>query len=723
MKKNNIFFYKIIILILTFSINSFAQNNIKGKVINELGEPIIGASVIINGTSIGTSADEKGNFILENILQEKVDLVISAVGYEKKIIRNVLSGKTINVILRESVIQTNQVVVSAGKFEQNIQDLTVSTVILSPEIIKKKNYITIDELLRNIPGVQMNLEQISIRGSSGYSKGAGARVLVAINGLPIYSGDNGDIVWELIPTNDIERIEIIKGPASSLYGSSAIGGVINIITKTISKNALTNFRNYVGFYDKPAYEIWDWSKSYRRFFGTELTHSNSYENFGYTFSFKKFDNDSYRQNDFYKRFLGYTKLSYKLNENDYVTFFANYLNQKRGNFLYWKDSRNALVPKDEDNGNTVKSNRLFSGLIYHNELTNNLTAELKASYYRTKFTGYGIEVTTSTADLFRTELLTYYKLSKTNFTSGVEISNANISSNIFKNPSFFGGAAYFQVEFHQIKNLIATFGLRFDLMKLDTLKIKSAVTPRAGLNYKLSNDFILRSSIGTGFRAPTPSEVFTSAGVGGGVDVIENPNLTYETSLSFELGANYLIANNYSFDATFYQTDYNNFIEPNLTQQGDIQFINLPKARIQGFEFLFDWKIYDELKLNFGYNYMWARDLSKNIAMKYRPRNTFNFSARFTPSQFEFGLDYRFASKVEEIDNQLVQPPLALVVDGDKRVPIYLTDLFLGYNFFIMNIPTKIYFNVKNLFNYNYVEFIGNLAPIRNYSLSFEIYF
>lgn len=718
-------FLKIFVLLIFISPLQFAQtNSIKGKIISEKGEPILGASIIIIGTNQGASADENGRFEINNIKTEKVDLQISAVGYTKKVLKNVNVGKTINVILNEAPIQTDQIVITAGKFEQKIQDLTVSTVVLSPEIIKKKNYITVDELLRNIPGIQMNLEQVSIRGSSGYSKGAGARVLVAINGLPIYSGDNGDIVWEMIPVADIERIEIIKGPASSLYGSSAIGGVINIITKTISRNPITNFRSYVGFYDKPTYDIWNWSNSYRRFFGTELTHSNSLENFGYTFSIKKFDDDSYRQNDFYKRILGYTKLSYNFSEKNNLTFFVNYLNQNRGNFLYWKDSRNALVPKDEENGNTVKSNRLFSGLIYHHTFNDDLNADFKGSYYRTKFTGYGIEVTTSTADLFRGEALVNYHFDpNTIFTGGLEISSANISSNIFKNPSFYGSAAYFQAEFHQIKNFIATLGARFDLMKLDTLNVKSAITPKLGFNYKLTDNFILRSSIGTGFRAPTPSEVFTTAGVGGGIDVIENPNLTYETSLSFELGANYSIENKYSFDAAFYQTDYNNFIEPNLTREGDIQFINLPKARIQGFEFLVDLKITDEIKFSGGYNYMWARDIERNIAMKYRPRNSVNLSARYTPSQFEFGVDFRFASKVEEIDNALVKPPLALVIDGEKRVPIYVTDLSAGYNFFVMNIPTKIYFNVKNVFNYYYVEFIGNLMPLRNYSLSFEIYF
>ena len=117
------------------------------------------------------------------------------------------------------------------------------------------------------------------------------------------------------------------------------------------------------------------------------------------------------------------------------------------------------------------------------------------------------------------------------------------------------------------------------------------------------------------------------------------------------------------------------------------------------------------------------RDIEKNKSMKYRPRNTVYTNLRFTPAQFEFGVDFRYWSRVEEIDFALTEPPLALVVDGEQRVPAYITDLMAGCNFFIMNIPAKVYINAKNIFNYNYVEFIGNLAPIRNYSLSFELFF
>lgn len=720
---------KIILLILLPLASLIGQTaSLKGRVISDKAQPVIGANLILTGTTLGDASDIKGNFEIKNIPVGVYDLEVSSIGYSKRIVKNIkvdLSSKPITVVLKETTYETEQVIVSASKYEQKLEDITASTTIIQPDYINRKNFITFDEMLRYIPGVQVNLEQVSIRGSSGYSKGVGARVLVAINGIPLYAGDNGDVVWELIPLSDIERVEIIKGPSSSLYGSSAIGGVINIITISKVKSPVTYFKSYIGTYDKPVHELWDWDNKYRTFYGLEITHSGANENLGYTLSFKKFDNMSYRQNDYFKRYLGHVKLSYNFTPDNYLLFFSNYLYSNRGNFLYWKDSRNALVPKDEDNGNYVLSNRTFNGLIYHHKFNEKLSGEIKSSYYRTHFDGYGLEVTSSTANLFRGEVLTNYLASdKFILTTGIEASYADVSSNIFKNPEFFGAGAYFQAEYKGIDKLIATIGMRYDFIKIDTLSGKNAFTPRIGLNYKLNDDLVIRGSVGTGFRAPTPAEVFTSTAVGGGVGIKENPNLTSETSLSFEIGAQYKYSSNLNFDIAFFHTEYNNFIEPNLTKEGDIQFINLAKARIQGIESIVDWSLIpDELKITVGYNYLWARDIAKNISMKYRPRNSVYAQIKFSPGQFDFGIDFRHWSRIEEIDNQLVEPPLALVVDGDKRVPVYVTDITAGYNFLIWNIPAKIYINARNIFNYNYVEFIGNIAPIRNISLSTEIYF
>lgn len=716
----------IILLLLLPAVYSFAQSgSIRGKVITDKNEPLANVNVIVTGTQLGGSTMRDGTFEIKNVPFGEHSLEVSIIGYTKKNVRLSLSASTkpVTIILTEQVIQSQQIIVSASKYQQKVHDLPVSTTVIAGDNISGKNYVTFDDALRFVPGVQMNLEQVSIRGSNGYSKGVGARVLLAVNGIPMYSGDTGDIVWELIPISEIERIEIIKGPASSLYGSTAIGGVINIITKSSVKNPVTHFRSYIGGYDKPAYDIWKWSNDIRTFYGFGLTHSNSLENLSYTLSFKKFDDLGYSQNAFSKRYLGYTKLNYEFTPQNHLTFFADFLNMNRGNFLYWKDSRNALVPTDDENGNIVKSNRLFTGLIYHHQINDKIFAELKSSYYYTKFDGYGKELTESIANLFRNELMANMVLSDAMvLTSGAEVSNSSISSiKLFGSSKFFGVGAYSQIEYKGISKLITTFGVRWDFMKLDSLKSANAVTPKIGLNYKVSADFILRASFGTGFRAPTPAEVFASTAISSGISVKSNPNLKAEISASVEVGAIYNFTENLLVDLALYQTEYKDFIEANLVDGTTIQFINLPKARIQGMEINTNWSIIpDELKLSAGYNYMWARDLNKNIAMKYRPLNSVSAQIRYSPYPFDFGIDFRYSSRVEQIDDLFSR---LVVADGDKRVPIYVTDLSAGYNLLLGTAPAKIYLNAKNIFNYNYVEFMGNIAPIRNFSVSFELFF
>jgi iron complex outermembrane receptor protein len=703
----------------------FAQSgNLTGFVYDNSGQPIAGANVLVQNTNTGAATDAEGKFVIPDLRYGSYRLEISSIGYRRITTDEIIFDQNYtpkNFILEEEAVQTGQVVVTAGKYEQNIKDLPVSSVVIQPGIIDKKNFSSLDDVLRYVPGVQLNLDQLSIRGSTGYSKGAGTRVLVAIDGVPMYSGDTGDIVWELVPLIDIERIEIIKGPASSLYGTTAIGGVINIITKKSSDSPVAHIHLQSGIYDKPSYDSWDWSKHPQTYYGLSADYSNSTKNFGYTFSLKKYDNESYRENDFSKRILGYTKLNYNFSENSSLTLLGNYLWMNRGNFLYWKDSRNTLVPKDEDRDQTVKSNRVFLSLIYDTKFNDAFGLQIKSSFYRTHFKGIGKEITESTANLFRNELIGNIKLSNDLvLVSGIEGSYARVNSNIFSTPNFYSGGAYFQAEYRGIDKLIITAGLRDDYIKLDTLIGTNAVTPRLGLNYKLSKKIILRASIGTGFRAPTPAEVFTTSAVGSGIDVVQNTDLKSEKSVAYEVGMQYSPNPQFNFDAAFFNTDYKNFIEPTLTTDAKIKFLNLPKARIQGVD-LFAKYNFEKVPVNIsaGYTYLWARDLELNKFMKYRPRHLFYGSVEYNPSPFNFRVDFRYWSRYEEIDDLLVN---LLIKDGDKRVPVYVTDLSIGYNFFLANSPMKIFFNAKNIFNYNYVEFIGNLAPIRKFSLNLEMY-
>lgn len=727
MNKFSTIIFSFLFLVVLPGIMKGQTANLGGYVYDNNNQPIEGANVVLAGTNYGAASDRKGQFDIIHIPYGNYSIEVSFIGYKKQKADITFNEeyKPITFKLIPDSIETGQVIVSAGKYKQKLSDVTVSTAIVQPQMLSTKNILELDEALRYVPGVNVDLNQVSIRGSSGYSRGAGSRVLVAIDGVPIYTGDTGEIVWQLIPISDIERIEIIKGPAGSLWGQTAIGGVINIITRKTPDNSLTYFKSSIGMYGDPSYSEWKWYNSPRTFYEMEVAHSGRIGKLGYTLSVKKYDNDSYRQNDYNKNYSGYVKLDYDIDENNTFKFTGYYLNMDQGNFLYWKNSRNALVPKDSDQGLYIKSNRFFGSLIFHHNFSEKFTGDLKSSFYRTQVDGYSERHTAIGANLFRNEFIGTLRLNDNwVLVSGAELSYAYVTSSIFTNTNFVTAALYAQSEYKLTEKLNTVLGIRDDYIKLADVMNTSTVTPRAGLNYKLSDNLILRASFATGFRAPTPAEAFLAASSDGSLEVVNNPDLTYETSLSYEVGAIYKPTNSLKFDAALFNTDYKNFIEPQLTTQGNIKFVNLPKARIQGFELVSTFSPGSNLpEFSLGYDYLWARDLELHQFLKYRPRHTLYGSITYNPHPFEFRTDMRYWSKYEEIDFILTEPPINLIPDGQDRSDAFIVDLSAGYDFTYNSKPIKIIANVKNILNYNYVEFIGNLGPIRNFSLSLEAYF
>ena len=128
----------------------------------------------------------------------------------------------LDIDLAPSSEQLSTVVVSAGRFEQKIEEITVSMEVIKPSLIENKNTTDIQTAMDQIPGVNITDGQANIRGGSGWSFGAGTRVLVMVDDMPLISGDAGQVQWKLIATENINQVEVIKGAASALYGSSAL---------------------------------------------------------------------------------------------------------------------------------------------------------------------------------------------------------------------------------------------------------------------------------------------------------------------------------------------------------------------------------------------------------------------------------------------------------------------------------------------------------------------
>ena len=145
--------------------------------------------------------------------------------------------------------------------------------------------------------MEVNQDNVSIRGSSGFSFGVGTRTIFLQDGFPLLSADNNDIKFDIIPLLFVDRVEVIKGAGSALYGTSALGGVINVLTSKPSDQGKLRTRIYSGIYDKPNYEQWDWSKKSLIDRGLDLAYSKKFGHYGVMGSLSLFSRASYKRYD------------------------------------------------------------------------------------------------------------------------------------------------------------------------------------------------------------------------------------------------------------------------------------------------------------------------------------------------------------------------------------------------------------------------------------------
>lgn len=723
MIRNLLIFLIFLIPVLIFSQQQKVYGILEGKVLDETNSPLIGANIKIEKTLIGSATNRKGMFRIVRIPVGKHFVRFSMVGYESKVIEVEIKPNEVTYIdvkLIQTPIQTQEIFVSASKYEQKISEIPVSVSALSSQELSFRNTRRLDEALKYVSGINMTSDQISIRGSSGYTRGAGSRVLLLIDGIPLYTGDTGDIIWQLIPVHEIERIEVVKAAGSALYGSQAIGGVLNVITKDFSAKPITYFKTQGGFYDKPYYSEWNWSPRTRYFNTLTFSHTRKIGDLGISLSASRFEDDSYKLNNYTKRYSLYFKSKYNLNPTNSVSLLFNGTTYKSGSYLYWKDSRNALIPPESQIGEWVKTERFNLNLSYQNLFSSNTLINFRNSWFHNNWWDNTDSKNSSKSEMLRSELSINYFLENHKIITGIDGSFATVTSNIFSNPVAIGFALFGQDEISFLQNnLKLTGGIRIDYQKVDTVLSELNFNPKLALNYKAIDNLYLRASVGRGYRAPTPSELFSKTSVSG-ILVIPNPDLKSESNWNFESGLNFTLNDIVRIDAAIFNNELYNFIEPSIDPVTSyIQFKNITRARITGYEVNISSEfIKNHLKTNFGYTYLWARDLKNNIFLKYRPRHLIVVDLAYKYDFIQTGIDFRFWNRLETIDEDLIK--LGIVKDGDLRDKVFLVDFHLSFDLIQISLPLRIYFTVNNLFNYNYIEMIGNLGPIRSFSLSIE---
>jgi len=662
-------------LIVFLFYGSLLSQVLKGTLQDQNNEPIAGANIYLEGTVLGTASNADGSFTISNVPEGHYTLIISFIGFQQETIPLPVENSDIDleiIILQNLPFQSQPIVSTASRHNQNFQDVPASIANINAIQISERNSTTVAEALKYTSGINLTGDQINIRGSNGYSRGVGSRVLMLVDGVPYVAGDTQGLVFEALTMNEIESIEIVKGSGSALYGSGAIGGVINVITKPIREQSDIYLKLYGGLYDDPFHDKWQWSDRTRFLNGIKAGYSKKFNKLGLRFGVARDEDDSYRKNDWSKRLNFSGKVQYDFSPFDRLTVNGNYMDQKRGNFLYWQNLDNALIPAEGQEDERVNAQRYYINSEYRKVLNESDIFKTSLLWFHNYFKdNVGGLHHNSTSDYLYAEIQYSKKWGDHFFTMGISPNTSSVSSDsLFGKHKASGIATYLQDEKAITDELLATVGLRFDYSKITDAGTDQQLSPRLGLVWKGIEGGAIRLSAGTGFRAPSIAELFTST-TAAGFPVIPNEDLKAEKSTSFEIGWNQIFSEYFGTDLALFNNDYNDLIEGQVLNTGNIQFNNITKASIRGVELnIFGQGFNKKILYNIGYTYTDARDTDNDIYLTFRPRNLFYLSLVGKIPFVDVSIDYRFIQRYDRIDEAFAQ----VINDAHERINAHIVD-------------------------------------------------
>jgi len=658
--------FALLFLILGFDGAIFGQyGKIEGFVKSEKNEPIIGAKVIYKkDISIGSNTDELGKYALELPVGEQI-LVCKASGYINDTLVVFIQESmpvNIDIVLSATVKNLEDVEIKVGKFDKPLEDQTVSLQVIKPALIENKNTRSIETALDQTPGLNILDGEPQIRGGSGFTFGVGSKVAVIVDDMPMLSGDAGRPEWGFIPVENIHQVEVIKGAASVLSGSSALSGSVHIRTAYPTSKPLTKINLYSGFYSKPSTEGATWWENYPAIHGMNFLHSRIIKNWDIVLGGNLNYDHGYIGPPVVDSIVStvFPDTVSNFSERDLVSMRA------RLNFNIRYRSKNVRGLNYGINGNFMKAltnmplawlndttglYRAYPGAIFlQNQFIFNLDPfvnyftqtngkhslrgrllhtdnEMSANQSNRATTLYGDY-------LFQKS---YPQLKNLDFIGGITGTFVDSYSNIYvgsgtPNNQLLNISAYTQLENKINKTLNLSVGGRLEYFRLnDTI---TALKPifRAGTSLKLYQETYLRASYGQGYRFPTITERFIKTGVGN-FGVFPNPNLKPETSWNAEIGLKQGLKfgklMGYIDVAGFWQ-EYQNTIEymfgiwktftgdpQTLGQSAGFMFLNTGQSRVTGIDASFTGiaKITEKTNLTFmaGYNYIVPKTLTPDL--------------------------------------------------------------------------------------------------------------
>ncbi|MDX1393119.1 MAG: TonB-dependent receptor [Gemmatimonadota bacterium] len=691
---------------------AYAQGGaIRGVVLDgDTGTSVADVSVVALGTGLRGLSDEGGRFELGPLSPGTYTLLLAHASFTEATREvEVAAGQAISVEVRLDRVVFNLpgLVVTASRNDARPGDAPVSVAVMSGEEIARRDVISLSEALPYAQGVLFNAGQMDIRGATGLARGVGSRVLMLQDGHRVLSGVGSSIEFDALPVLDVDRVEIVKGPHSTLFGSNALGGVVNVITRRPSETPETIVQLYYGLFDQPSeYEFTDESLAMS---GLKVQHTNRFGDVGATLFFGREGTDGFRQNGREERWSGRVKTVFPAASANPWELFASFTREDEEEFFTWLSEDRPLEVDPIELGDWTREDDFVLGLTANPVVTEDLRLQIRPSLYHAAVTNhfhdndgfhrstrYGADVQASLYP-FRDHALTV----------GGEIAYTPVTSNFLAgDPTVVDFALFAQDEVVLSDTWRGSIGARLDYHQATDAMTDVAVSPKVGVVFEPTERVSLRSSISRGYRAPSISEQYTATTVFG-FSVVPNYDLRGETAWAAEIGGTAQVTDRVWVDAALFWSEYTNLIEPGGApgQPFVFQFQNITDARVRGLDAgVRVGLVPEQLMVSSNYVLLDTEDESTGRSLPYR--STHNLTTTLSALGDRIAVDFRYRSRVDEV----------LAFPLDPRTAITVFDLRGGYRIGKFDLQAK----VENLFQNSYVD-VQERSPGRTRSFRLTV--
>ena len=531
----------------------------------------------------------------------------SFVGYESQTIscqKLSQAGGVVRMVPQAQAIDA--VVVTASISGSTVQEETVPVTVLKPYLSESSNALDLKGLVSKTPGVSILDGQVSIRGGSGYSYGVGSRVQMLLDGMPLLSGDLGEIWWSYLPMEHVGQVEVVKATASSMYGSGASNGVIHMRTVWPGEQPETVVSVFNGVYHDPDSTQWRWwNQSYSPVSnGMSASHRQSFGKLDVVAGGSVFSDKTYLSVGHEQRIRANAKLRYRFSPTWQAGVSVQSQYQQMGRFILWNDfETNAYLPMDGTSSEDRWFNRHADAWATYAPLEGG-THHLNARVYQTSRYGSGPEPTmTSTLGMGQ------YRYSRA-IGENVSVQVGAFGSFQKSFSSLYPGielltfnlAQFNQVEWASNGWKLAG-GVRTERnLNPGVFDESSGPVWRFGMNRALTPSTNLRLSYGESLRFASLAERYVEGTLTDGINIRGNLGLQNESGNNWELGLVQELkgsSGSMLLEAAAFVLNYDEMIEYTLQAATDsngtiiiedgvpqfyFQPLNLGRTRIAGFE-------------------------------------------------------------------------------------------------------------------------------------------